>query len=113
MKTSSRWNFRSIVGRIMTGLALAAMIGSINVAPSFGDDDHDRWGRHDNGRYEQRGRGHDRDRYEQRGRGHGRYSYVHGRRVYQPYGYSERVYVPPPVYYEPPPPPGIRIFLPF
>jgi len=113
MKISSRWNFRSIVGRIMTGLVLAAMIGSINVAPSFGDDYHDRGGRHDNGRYEQRGRGHDRDRYEQRGRGHGRYIYVHGRRVYQPYGYRERVYVPPPVYYEPPPPPGIRIFLPF
>ena len=113
MKISSRWNFRSKAGRIMTGLALAAMIGSINVAPSFGDDYHDRGGRHDNGRYEQRGRGHDRDRYEQRGRGHGRYIYVHGRRVYQPYGYRERVYVPPPVYYEPPPPPGIRIFLPF
>jgi hypothetical protein len=92
----------------MIGLVLVAMIGSINVVPSYGDD----YGRGD--RYEHRGRGHDRDRYEHRGRGHdrGSYYYVRGRRVYRPYVYAEPVYVEPPVYYEPPPPPGISIFLP-
>jgi len=121
MKTSSRWNIRSMGGKIILGLVLAAMFGSVDVAPSFGDD-----GRHGRGdRYEHRGRGHDRgDRYEHRGRGHDRgvryyhdnrgrrYHHVRGRRVYQPYVYTERVYVEPPVYYEPPPPPGISIFLP-
>jgi hypothetical protein len=90
MKTSSTWNFRSIVGKIMMVLVLAAMIGSIDVAPALGKDDHKRMGKHDNGRYE----------------------YVHGRRVYRPYGYRERVYVPPRVIYAPPPPPGISIFFP-
>ena len=61
---------------------------------------HKRTERHDNGRYEHRGRGHERDHY------------VRGRHEYRPYGYSEPVYVPPPVYYEPPPAPGISIFLP-
>jgi hypothetical protein len=86
----------------MMGLVLAAMIGSIDVAPALGKDDHERRGNHDNGRYEQRGRGHDR----------GHYVYVQGRRVYRPYGYRERVYVPPRVIYAPPPPPGISIFFP-
>jgi hypothetical protein len=108
MKTSSRWNFRSKGGKVMMGLALAAMIGSINVATSFGDDDYNRGGRHDDGRYEHRGRGYDDGRYEHRGRGHDRY--VRGRSGY--YGYRERVYVPPPVVYEPPSPPGISIFFP-
>ena len=78
----------------MMGLVLAAMIGSIDVAPALGKDGHER--------YEKRGRGHDR----------GRYVYVQGRRVYRPYGYRERVYVSPPVIYAPPPPPGISIFFP-
>jgi len=92
----------------MIGLVLAAMVGGINVAPSFGDDG--RYGRGD--RYEHRGRGHDRGvRYYHDDRGR-RYHHVRGRRVYQPYVYTERVYVEPPVYYEPPPPPGISIFLP-
>jgi hypothetical protein len=90
MKTSSTWNFRSIVGKIMMGLVLAAMIGSIDVAAALGKDDHKRMGKHDNGRYEDRGRGYDRDRY------------VQGRRVY----------APPRFIYEPPPPPGIGIFFP-
>ena len=55
MKTSSTWNFRSIVGKIMMGLVLAAMIGSIDVAPALGKDND----KHDNGRYEQRGHGYD------------------------------------------------------
>ena len=95
MKTSSTWNFRSIVSKIMMVLVLAAMIGSIDVVPSFGKDAHK-----DNGRKEVRGRGNDRDRHVQ-GRPYGYYG--HGERDYYP---------PPPVVYEPPPPPGISIFLP-
>jgi hypothetical protein len=101
MKTSSSWNFRSIVGKIMMGLVLAAMIGSIDVAPAFGKNDKNK-GKHDNGRYDHRDPGHD----------HGHYEYVQGRRVYRPYGYRERVYVPPPVIHAPPPQPGIGIFFP-
>jgi hypothetical protein len=92
MKTLNTWSFSSIVGKIMMGLVLAAMIGSIDVAPAIGKND-----KRDNGRYEHRGRGYDRDRYQ--GRGYG-------------YGYRERVYAPPRVIYAPPPPPGIGIFFP-
>ncbi|MCK9364336.1 MAG: hypothetical protein M0P74_12160 [Syntrophales bacterium] len=100
MRTASAWNFRSIGGKIVVGLVLAAMIGSINVAPALGKD---KGRKHDNSRYEQRGRGNDR----------GHYVYERGRRVYRPYtNYRARVYVQPPVIYEPPPPPGISIFLP-
>jgi hypothetical protein len=81
------------------GLVLAAMIGSIDVAPALGKDND---GRHDSGRYEKRGHGNDR----------GHYVYERGRRVYRPYGYRERVYLPPAVIYAPPEPPGIRIFFP-
>ena len=88
-------------------LVLAAMVGSMDVAPAVAKDDHKHMGKHDNGRYEHRGRGYDRDRYGHRG-----YYYARGKRVYRPYGYSERVYLPPPVYYEPAPPPGIGIFFP-
>jgi hypothetical protein len=91
MKTLRTWNFRSIVGKIMMGLVLAAMIGSINVGPAFAKKD-----KHDKGRYENRGRGYD-----------------HDRRYYGQYGHRERVYYPPPpVVYAPPPPPGIGIFFP-
>jgi hypothetical protein len=91
MKTSSTWNFKSIVGKIMLGLVLVTMIGSINVTPALGKDNHKRMGKHDNGRYEHRGRGYDRDRYVVRDR---------------------RVYYPPPVVYVEPPAPGISIFVP-
>jgi hypothetical protein len=74
----------------MMGLAVITMIGSIDVAPALGKDNHKRMGKHDNGRYVQRGRGYDRDRYVQR----------------------RQVYVPPRVIYTPPPPPGIIIFFP-
>jgi hypothetical protein len=84
----------------MMVLVLAAMIGSMDVAPALARDDHKRVERHDNGRSEHRGRGYEHDRYER------------GRRDYRPYGYGERVYIPPPVVYVPPPPPGIRIFFP-
>ena len=100
MKTVCTWNIGSIVGKIMMGLVLAAMIGSADAIPAFAKDDHKEMGRHDNGRRDQRGRGYDRDRYE------------HGRRVYYPDRSSERYYAPPRVIYEPPAPPGIGIFLP-
>ncbi len=99
MKTASTGNFKSIVGKIMMGLVLAAMIGSIDVATALGKDNK---GKQNNGRYENRGRGNDR----------GHYVYERGRRVYRPYGYRKRVYAPPPVIYAPPPPPGIGIFFP-
>jgi hypothetical protein len=106
MKTSRTWNFRSIAGKMMTGLVLAVMIGSIAVAPAFGKNDHKQMGKHHNGRYEHRGRGYD-DR---------NHRHVQSRPVYRSYnyyGYRERVYYPPPpVVYEPPPPPGIGIFFP-
>jgi uncharacterized membrane protein len=101
MKRSSTWNFRSIVGKIMMGLIVAAMIGSADVVPSFSADNHGRGGRQGGGRSEQRGRGHDRGR-----NWHG------GGRGYRSYGYGERVYVPPPAIYAPPPPVGIGIFFP-
>jgi hypothetical protein len=88
MKTLSTGNFRSIVGKIMLGLVLVTMIGSIDVPPAFAKDNHKRMVRHDNGRH--RGRGYNSDRYV----------------------YDRRVYIPPPVIYEPPPPPGIQIFFP-
>ncbi len=91
MKTSSTWNFRSIVGKIMMGLVLAAMIGSIGVAPALGKDNDKRRGKNYKHRYEQRD-----------ARPYGYH-----------YGYRERVYYPPPrVVYAPPPPPGIGIFFP-
>jgi hypothetical protein len=104
MNISSRWSFRSIVGKSMMGLVSVVMMSSIGVAPSFGNDGHNHGGMHDSGgRNVNRRQGHD----ENRGRGHDRY-----RRVYRPHGYGEGVYVPPPVVYEPPPPPGISIFIP-
>jgi len=100
MKTSRKWNFKSIAGSMMMGLALAAMIISIGVAPALAKNDKD--GRHDNGRYQHRGPGYNRQ--------------MQARPVYRPYGYyghRERAYYPPPpVVYAPPPPPGIGIFFP-
>jgi hypothetical protein len=98
MKTSRKWSFRSIAGKVMLGLVLAAMIGSIGVAPALGKDNHKRMGKHDKGRYEHRGRG---------------YEHRRDYRPYGHYGHRERVYYPPPpVVYAPPPPPGIGIFFP-
>ncbi len=97
MKTSDTWKFRPLVGKIMLGLVLAAMVGSMEVIPAFGKGD-----RHDNRRYERKGHGRDR----------GHYVYERGRRVYRPYVYMEPVYVAPPVVYAPPPAPGISIWLP-
>jgi len=86
-----------MVSKIMMGLVLAAMIGSIDVVSALGEDDHKDMGKHDNGRHEQKEREHDHDRHVER-----RHDY-HRR---------ERVYVPPRVIYAPPPPPGIGIFFP-
>jgi len=95
MKTSSTWNFSSIVGKIIMGLVLAAMIVSIGAAPALGKNDK-KMGKHDKGRYQHRGRGYD-----------------HDHRYYGHYGYRDGVYYPPPpVVYAPPPPPGISIFIP-
>jgi hypothetical protein len=98
MKTSSTWNIKSIVGKILLGLVLASMIVSIDVVPAFSRDNDNRR----DGRYEQRGHAYGHDRY--------------GRRDYRPYGYyghRERAYYPPPpVVWAPPPPPGIGIFFP-
>jgi hypothetical protein len=103
MKRSGTWNYKMLAVKAMLGLVLTIMVGSINVVPSFADDDR-RMEKRDKGRYEQRGRAYDRDR-----------------RVYRSYGYRdrdgyynrrERVYPPPPVVIAPPPPPGIGIFFP-
>jgi len=94
MKTQRNWNLPT---KILFGFI--CMIGSMNVEPSFADHD-DRGGKHDNGRYEHRGRGYDRGRHVQQ------------RRVFRSYGYRERVYVAPPVVYAPPQPPGVSIFFP-
>jgi hypothetical protein len=100
MIQSSRWNFKPLVGKVMIGLVLTAIMGSISVSPSYADDGYRR-GRGDNRRYENRGHGY----------GHGRW---HDRRGYRYYddGYRERIYVEPPVYYAPPPRPGIHVFFP-
>ena len=81
------------------GLVLVSMIGSIDVLPAIGKDNDKRQGKHDNGRYDHRGRGY----YD-----HGRY-YDHGGRGYYRGG---AYYPPPPVVYAPPHPPGIGIFFP-
>jgi len=92
MKTSRKWNFRSIAGKIMLGLVLITMIGSIAVTPALAKNNHKSQGKHDNRRHVQ-----------------ARPVY----RFYDYYGHRERVYYPPPpVVYAPPPPPGIRIFFP-
>jgi hypothetical protein len=92
MKTSRKWNFRSIAGKIMLGLVLITMIGSIAVTPALAKNNHKSQGKHDNRRH------------------------VQARPVYRSYdyyGHRERVYYPPPpVVYAPPPPPGIGIFFP-
>lgn len=102
MKTSRIFNFRATGARFLLGLLFAAMICFIDAASASARDDYR--GRHDDGRYEHRGRGYD--------RGHDRRRYVKHRRVYRTDVYRERVYVPPPVFYAPPPPPGISIFFP-
>lgn len=115
MKTSPRkWNFKSIAGKMMLGLVVFTMVGSIVAAPALAKNDHKSQGKHDNGRYEQRGRVNDRHHVQSPRK---YYRDRHGKRVYYRsydyYGHRERVYYPPPpVVFVPPPPPGIRIFFP-
>jgi hypothetical protein len=90
MKTSSTWNIKSITGKVMMGLVLAAMIGSMDVAPAIGRDDYRRVEKQNNNRNEHRGRGNEHRRPVQK----------------------RRAYIPPRVIYEPPPPPGFGIFFP-
>ena len=98
MKTSNTWNFGSIVGKIMMGLVLASMIGSIDVASALAEDNRtekhvnakdNRTEKHNNGGNQQKGRV---DRY----------------------GYGGAFYFPkpPPIIYVPPSAPGIGIFFP-
>ena len=76
------------------GLALAAMIGTRDVAPALGRDDYKRIRKQDNRRYQQR-------------------AHQYGKPYGYHYGYRERVYYPPPrAIYVPPAPPGISILLP-
>lgn len=110
MKTSRKWNFRSIAGKILLGLVLITLIGGIGVAPAFARDNDKFDGRHDNRRYE-KGHGYKRGHYVQPRPVYRSYGYYGHRDGY--YGHRERVYYPPPpVVYAPPPPPGITIFAP-
>ena len=104
MKTASSWNISSIVGKVMVGLVLTTMIGTIGVLSAHSDDHERRIERRDDDRND--------DRYEHRGRGHDRRYYNNGRRYYRAPVYRERVYVEPQIIYAPPRPPGISIFLP-
>jgi hypothetical protein len=90
MKTSTKQagNFGPAIGKAVTALALASVMG-ISVAPALARDND----RHD-------GRRHERDWRE------------HRPEYRRPYNYSQPVYVPPPVYYAPQQSPGISIFLP-
>jgi len=104
METSNRWKVRFIAGRIMLGLVLTLMIGSVNVTPAFSKDRDDR-GNHRG--YEHRGRGHDQVRYEHRRNYRDRRGY--DRRWHRERGYD---YDGPPGFFVPPPAPGIGIFFP-
>lgn len=107
MIKSSRWNFKSMAGKVLLGLVLTAIMGSMNVTPSYADNDRYRERRYDNRRYDHRGPGYDNHRYGRHGRWHDRRGY----RYYED-GYRHRIYVAPPVFRAPPPEPGIRIFFP-
>ncbi len=110
MKTSSLWSYKTMVGKITMGVVLAAMIGSVDVAPTLGKED---------GHNNPSERGYERHMQERhRGRGYERH--MQERPVY-PYGDRRRRYgsppvayatLPPPVIYAPLPPPGISIFFP-
>jgi hypothetical protein len=85
--------FTPTVSKIMTALALAAVLGAASITPVSAKDHDDR---HDNGRHNG----------ERHGERHGeRYdgNYYSGRRDY---------YAPPPTYYAPQQSPGISFFLP-
>jgi hypothetical protein len=102
MKIVSIQNVKARAGKILLGLAAAALLAGVSAVPASCEE-RGRGERQDNGRYEQRGRGHDNNRYY----------YRNGRRYDRTPVYRERVYVaPPPIIYAPPEPPGLSIFLP-
>jgi len=96
MKTSTTQarNFRPTIGRIVTALAVASVMGGMAMTPALGAD---------KGWHKGEWKG-DRNRPV----------YVYDYRpVYRaPYYYSQPVYAPPPVYYYPQPSPGISLFFP-
>lgn len=98
MKTPHQWNFRSLAGRMVLGLVLITMIGTIAVTPALARNDHKSAKKYYKNNGYHRG-------YQRQARP------VY--RSYDYYGHRERVYYPPPpVVYAPPPPPGISIFFP-
>ena len=100
MKTPKRWDFRSIMSKLIGGMVLALMmIGGINVVPAFSEDNQRRL--EYNNRHERNSYRSDRYRNEHERRDD-RYRYEHRRHGYRP----------PPVIYAPPSPPGIRLFFP-
>lgn len=96
MKTSTTQarNFRPAIGKIMTALAFASVMGGMAMTPAHGAD---------KGWHKGQWKG---------DRNPPVYVYEY-RPVYQePYYYSQPVYAPPPVYYYPQPSPGITFFFP-
>lgn len=92
----------------MVGLVVAAILSSIHVAPSYGDDDYYRKGKDHHKRYKYNKRWHDHDHHSHgRWYDRGKYRYYEdGYRevIYVDPGYRERVYIPPPVVYVEPAP---------
>jgi hypothetical protein len=108
MKTSPTrtTTFHSVVGKIVTALAFASLVGGISIPPALADDGNRQW-RHDRGKHEGN-RHRDRDWRYQRYEG----QYYRPRHYQQPYYQPYEVYVPPPVIYSPPRSPGISLFFP-
>lgn len=98
MKTSRKWNFKSMAGKIMLGFVFITMIGTIAVTPALARNDHKSQKKY----------------YKNNGHYRGRHAPARPvYRSYDYYGHRERAYYPPPpVVYAPPPPPGISIFFP-
>ena len=94
---------RSIAGKIVLALTVAAVLGGLSPGPALSDD------------HDQRDRGQKRGHqvYHPANRAYPSYSYGY----YHPYGYYQApppvVYAPPPVVYVPPPSPGISLFFGF
>lgn len=98
MKTSTTQarNLRPTIGKIVTALAVASVMGGMAITPALGDND----------------KGKSRDKGWKSNRGQPVYVYEY-RPVYrEPYYYSAPVYAPPPLYYYPQPSPGINFFFP-
>lgn len=118
MIKSSRWNFKSMAGKVLLGLVVTAIMGSMNVTSSFADDDRYRGKNYDNRGYDHREFEHDNRHYDNRGsrydKRYGKHGRWHDRGGYRYYedGYRQRIYVAPPVFHTPPPQPGVRIFFP-